>query len=68
MFRIVWARFLVALYLTFVTTTVTHLSALEEDMCVESSCLNGGKESELVLSDVVSVLRLLVVLFGPGLG
>ncbi len=42
--------------------------SLEEDMLVESPCLDGGKESELVPSDVILVLRLLVVLFRPGLG
>ena len=56
-----WARFLVALYLTFATTTVTHPSSLEEDMLVESPCFDGGKESEFVLSHVVLVLILLVV-------
>ena len=63
-----WAQFLVALQLTWATTMVTCPLSLEEDMLVESPCLDGGKESELVLSDVILVLRLLVVLFGLGLG
>ena len=62
-----WTQFLVTLYLTFADTAVTHPLSLEEDMLVESPCLDGGKESELVLSDVILVLRLLVVLFVPGL-
>ena len=43
---------LVAVYLTFAITAVTCPASFEEDMLVESRCLDGGKESELVILDV----------------
>ena len=58
---------MVAVYLTFATTTVTCLSSLEEDMLIESPCSSDVcRGSEIVFSDVNLVLMLLVALLDRG--